>query len=91
MDPHGPTWTQVFYTKQETHFWAQEMILTKIDDFIVFSVQKIITVPSFMKFGALRKFALTQANQQQVASRRPPVTPHDERMVPKCVQLKFNT
>ena len=44
-----------------------------------------------MKFGALRKFALTQANQQQVASRRPPVTPHDERMVPKCVQLKFNT
>ena len=53
MDPHGPTWTQVFYTKQETRFWAQEMILTEIDDFIVFSVQKTITVPSFMKFGAL--------------------------------------
>ena len=25
MDPPGPTWTQVFYTRQETRFWAQEM------------------------------------------------------------------
>ena len=49
LDPHGPK----FSIQDKKPVFGPKKCLTKMDDFIVFSVQKMIKVPSFMKFGAL--------------------------------------
>ena len=49
MDLHGPK----FSIQNKKPVFGPKKCLTKMDNFIVFSVQKMIKLPSFMKSGAL--------------------------------------